>query len=310
MTALRVARGFAAGILAALMLALVVATPLPATGAGAQAGAGINPSPLFWKIEHGQSTLYLLGTFHLLKQDTRWLTPGITAALDSADQLLLEISEAEVDVGLVASIVRNKGMYAGAPGLQAALDSKTWQALVEQAAAIGIPEQMIGRFRPWYVSILLSIQYAQAEGFLAEYGAEAILTARAVAAGQPVLGLETADEQLSALADHPERIQVMMLEDTLQELEELPRILGDMTAAWVSGDEDAINALIVSGMLEIPELYDALIVRRNLNWIPLLEAHLKKPGVTFLAVGVGHLVGADSVIALLRDQGYKVESVK
>lgn len=297
------AHKFSARILAFLALTLVlVAAFLPVPRASAED----TPSPLLWKVEKGGATLYLFGTFHLLKPDTRWLNSGITGALDSADELVLEISEEQADVNLVAFIIRNKGLYRDAHGLQKALSKKTWAELVMRAEALGIPGQAIGRFHPWYASIVLSIQYAQAQGFLSEYGADAVLTARAKAAGIPVVGLETAHDQLSTLADHPKRIQVMMLEDTLAELEDLPRILDDMTRAWVSGDADAIDQLIVGGASEIPELFEAVIVQRNLNWLVPLEERLARPGVTFVAVGVAHLVGDDSVVALLRGKGYSV----
>lgn len=267
-------------------------------------------SPLLWKIEQGASTLYLFGTFHLLTEEVRWLDNRITGALDSAGELVLEMSEEQTDTGLVVSIIRNKGMYPGADGLRKILSAETWQDLLGQAAAVGIPQQMIGQFHPWYAAIVLTVAHAQAEGFLPEYGVEAILTARAKAAGKPVLGLETAQEQVSALADHPDRIQLMLLENTLQELTDLPRIFGDMTRAWVTGDEDALVELIIGSAREIPELYEALIVRRNRNWIPLLEARLNQPGVSFVAVGIGHLVGDDSVVTMLRDRGHSVQPVK
>ncbi len=285
----------------ALTLVLVAAfLPVPL------ATAEDSPSPLLWKIEKGGATLYLFGTFHLLKSDIRWLNSGITEALDSADELVLEISEEQADVNLVAFLIRNKGLYRDAHGLQKALSEETWAELVKRAEVLGIPEQAIGQFHPWYASIVLSIQYAQAQGFLSEFGAEAILTARAKAAGIPVVGLETAHDQLSTLADHPMRIQIMMLEDTLQELDDLPRILDDMTRAWVSGDGDAIDELIVGGVSKIPELFEAVIAQRNRNWIAPLEERLARSGVTFVAVGVAHLVGEDSVVALLRGKGYSV----
>lgn len=296
----------AALILALLLLAL--ATIFASVSVPARAGE--TGSPLLWKIEQGDSTLYLLGTFHLLTEDIHWLDDRITSALASADELVLEISEAETEPELVVKLVREKGMYRSAGGLQKTLSAGTWQDLVRQAATIGLPEQVLGQFRPWYAAIVLTIQYAQAQGFLPEYGVEAVLTARAKAAGTPILGLETAEEQLSMLAGHPDRIQILMLEDTLKQLEELPRILDEMTRVWVTGDEEGIEELIVGSASEIPELYEVLILQRNRNWIPLLAGRLQKPGVHFIAVGAAHLVGEDSVVALLRNEGYNVQLVK
>lgn len=297
---------FQALILAVLLMALAVLSVSLSTSAR----AGEASAPLLWKVEQGTSTLYLFGTFHLLTEETRWLDARITSALDAADELVLEMSEEQSDPNLVVSLVREKGMYLRAGELRKALSEEVWQNLVRQAGAVGIPAQVLGQFRPWYAAIVLTIQYAQAQGFQPEFGVEAVLTARAKASQVPVRGLETAQEQLSKLADHPERIQVMMLEDTLQQLEDLPRILEDMTRVWVTGDEEGIAKLIIGSAREIPELYDALVLQRNRNWIPLLTGRLQQPGVHFVAVGVAHLVGEDSVVAMLRDEGYSVHPVK
>ena len=267
-------------------------------------------SPLLWKIERGASTLYLFGTFHLLTADVVWLDERITSALESADELVLEIAAEQTDASLVTRLVREKGMYDTADGLQRVLSAETYDDLVKQAGAVGIPAQFIGRLRPWYASIMLSIQYAQVQGFRPEFGVEATLTALAKAHNTPVLGLETTEQQLSMLAGHSNRVQVLMLEDTLAQLEDLPRLLDDMTRAWVTGDEDGIADLIIGGASEIPELYEAAILQRNRNWIPFLEARLQKPGTYLVAVGVGHLVGDDSVVTLMREEGYRVRPVK
>lgn len=297
---------FAALILALLLLATaVISASLSVPASSEETG-----SPLLWKVEQGDSTLYLLGTFHLLTEDVRWMDDRIASALDSADELVLEISEEQTEPNLLVNLVREKGMYRRAGKLQELLSKETWQDLVQQAGGLGIPGQVIGQFRPWYAAIVLTLQYAQAQGFKPEFGVEAVLTVRAKAEGKPIRGLETAQQQLAALAGHSDRIQVLMLEDTLQQLDDLPRILDDMTQVWVTGDEDGIVELVIGSALEVPELYDALIQQRNRNWIPQLTGRLQQPGVFFVAVGVAHLVGEDSVVALLRDEGYDVQPVR
>jgi uncharacterized protein YbaP (TraB family) len=52
-----------------------------------------------------------------------------------------------------------------------------------------------------------------------------------------------------------------------------------------------------------PTLYDALLTKRNANWAKWISAKMDKPGVTFIAVGAGHLAGPTSVQALLPAYG-------
>ena len=56
-----------------------------------------------------------------------------------------------------------------------------------------------------------------------------------------------------------------------------------------------------------PQVYDALILRRNEAWAAEIAELMNGEGKALVAVGAGHLVGADSVPALLSAQGLDVE---
>jgi uncharacterized protein YbaP (TraB family) len=56
-------------------------------------------------------------------------------------------------------------------------------------------------------------------------------------------------------------------------------------------------------------LYQRLLTSRNANWAQWIEQRLQQPGTVFVAVGAGHLAGADSVQRQLRRRHVKVERV-
>jgi uncharacterized protein YbaP (TraB family) len=58
---------------------------------------------------------------------------------------------------------------------------------------------------------------------------------------------------------------------------------------------------------EAPELYKVILVDRNVDWANQIEEKLKGKGTSFIAVGSGHLVGADSVQVQLARKGIKAE---
>ena len=60
---------------------------------------------------------------------------------------------------------------------------------------------------------------------------------------------------------------------------------------------------------DIAEYEHLLLTNRNRNWIPKIEQLISEQA-TFIAVGAGHLGGADGVISLLRKQGYVVTPIK
>ena len=49
-----------------------------------------------------------------------------------------------------------------------------------------------------------------------------------------------------------------------------------------------------------------LLDNRNKNWVAQLKKILKKENV-FIAVGCGHLVGSNGLIALLKKEGYSLK---
>jgi len=49
-----------------------------------------------------------------------------------------------------------------------------------------------------------------------------------------------------------------------------------------------------------------VLVQRNRNWIAPIEALMQEERRTLVVVGVGHLVGEDSVTQMLQAEGYTV----
>jgi uncharacterized protein YbaP (TraB family) len=62
--------------------------------------------------------------------------------------------------------------------------------------------------------------------------------------------------------------------------------------------------------VEEPELYAALLTNHNASWVTQIEGILAGKGVSFMAVGAGHLIGPDSVIAMLAARGVRAERVQ
>ena len=56
-----------------------------------------------------------------------------------------------------------------------------------------------------------------------------------------------------------------------------------------------------------PGVYRSLVVARNRRWVDAIMDRLNGKGEAVMVVGVGHLVGPDSVPALLRARGVSVD---
>ncbi len=292
-------------IIRPLFLILVLAAA--AVGVAPPASAG---GPPLWRAEAGLATFHFLGTFHLLTPEVEWNTPEIIAAFDASDKMVLELSPEQQSPGLIAFLIAQKGIYKGGKTLKDEIGDEEYLRLVGQASALGFPESMLRSFKPWYAAVAMTVQFSQVHGFDPEYGVEKVLSQEARHAGKPIIGLETADEQLSALADLPMDIQIKMLSETLDELASLPDTWGAMIVAWAEGDIETLEELMFQFLNTEPQVYEQLITARNRNWVGRINSLASKQGSYLIAVGVAHLIGPDSLLKMLAAEGYQIERIE
>ncbi|HEV7228797.1 TraB/GumN family protein [Brevundimonas sp.] len=295
------------GLAAALVGAPAAwAQEAPAARAVPQAAAGTGPA--LWVIKDADSTIYLFGTVHVLRPTTAWGSPAVDAAFDSADVIYFEITNPD-DVAAAQPLMLQYGMSPQRP-LNTLLTEAEYAKLGEAAGVVGVPVELLNQMRPWLVALTLSISPVVKAGYDPMSGVELVLRARAQAAGKPLKGLETLEEQIRILAGFPEEAQLAFLRQTLESYEEATTQLDGLVAAWAAGDVEGIERLGVAEMASEPVIYDAMLTKRNTNWANQIETMLEGEGTVFIAVGAAHLAGDDSVQAILARRGVTSERVQ
>jgi uncharacterized protein YbaP (TraB family) len=167
---------------------------------------------------------------------------------------------------------------------------------------LGIPSAAFDPFEPWAAAITMSLLAAQKSGFDPNSGVERQLTAAAKVSNKPIGGLETMAFQLGVFDSLPEAEQIAFLVETAKMIDDVGSTTDKMVAMWASAETESLGRLMNEGLTS-RTLYDALLTKRNANWAQWISAQMKKPGVTFMAVGAGHLAGPTSVQALLPAYG-------
>lgn len=282
-------------------LALVV---LLATGA-----SPVLAEPALWVIKDKDSTIYLFGTIHVLKPATQWRSPKITKAFGAAEDVVTEIVEPD-DPAVARGLMLRYGIDRATP-LSAKLKPETYAKLQVATKAMGYPPQAMDPMRPWMAAITVSLTPLLQAGYDPESGVEKKLTAEAKAAGKPIVGFETLEQQLRFFADMTPGQEAQLLESTLDEVDEGPAKVEALVTAWAAGDQAALKTQMIDEMQrDYPEIYKLLLVDRNRDWAGQLKAKLAGSGVSFVAVGAGHLTGPDSVQAQLAKLGIKAERLE
>jgi uncharacterized protein len=280
------------GLAAALTGALALFAAAPAAAA-----------PALWKVQGRHATVYLFGTIHTLHPDTMWHSPKIDAAFRAAGTLYEELPNID-DPSIYPPLVQKYGLDP-AHALTGKLDPTARARLMAVAAALGAPMAQLEPLRPWFAAVQLSTLRLVRAGYDPNAGVDLELKALAAAQGKASAGFETAEQGFRTLADLPEPLQVRFLLATLDEADKGPASLDQVVEAWSAGDVERLQKLIGESLrLKYPELYGPVFVERNRAFAARIEALLKGKGIYFVAIGAGHLVGADSVQADLAKDGF------
>lgn len=294
-----------AGPTSALAQAVAPAQPVAPSAVPVAEGNG----PALWVIKDADSTLYLFGTVHVLRPTTAWGSARVDAAFDSASEVYLEITNPD-DQAAVVPLIQQHGLSLDKP-LSSRLSAAEMADLTAAAESMGASAAQFEPLKPWLVALTLSVAPLVKAGYDPKSGVELILRARADAAGKPVKGLETIDEQIRILAGLSDETQLAFLRTTLESFENATTELDGMVAAWADGDVVKLKELGIDDMREeSEEVYQALLVRRNTNWAGQIQTLLAGSGTTFIAVGAAHLAGDDSVQAILEQRGVQVDRVE
>ena len=266
----------------------------------------VKAEPAMWVIRDADSTIYLIGTMHLLKHDTDWNAAKVKKTVQESTELWLELADADNQAAL-APLMAKYGVDPTHP-LSTKLSGEQRKRLEKTAATYGIPTATLEQLQPWLAAVVLAIGPITKAGYDPKAGVERILSAQATAEGDKIRGLETAEEQFRIFNDLSEKEQVAFLMGILDDLDKGIELLDQLAKAWMDGDVDTITRLSVDELKrESPAVYQKVIVQRNIRFSEKIAEILKGSGVQQIAVGAAHLAGPDSVQAQLAKRGIKVE---
>lgn len=274
--------------------------------AEASHGAG---EPAVWTLSDEDTTIYIMGTVHLLRPDLDWRSDEIDTALVEAGTLVFEADVSSQEAAReMMQFISTRAVFTDGRQLTSLLDPSEQAELQAALDYLDYPLGAMQTFRPWYAAVNLSVLQMKKDGFDPSAGVEQVLEREGKAAGKDFAYLETIEEQLGRFANLPDDEQVDFLISSAESVEEGSEMLDVLVSEWEDGDVAGLAALMSNpDMMGSQAVYDALLKERNQDWVPKIEAMLDAPGTVLVAVGAGHLAGEDSVIALLRAEGHEVE---
>ncbi len=277
--------------------------PLPAAEGRERHGGRFERGLLFEIAKPGQPKSHVFGTIHVGDPRVLDLPVPVSQAFDGSRALLVEVllDEAGLEAFSAQMLLE--------PGKT--LTGEIGPVLFERVAPLleryAIPREAAMRLRPWAAFTTLNLPPPTTQLPL-----DLVLMHKAQEDGKTILGLESIEEQTSALGALPLNDQIALLRDTVCHYAAIQAEVAELVRAYLDRDLGALMAQAekyqTSGQERYSRLMDSLLWKRNRRMVERMETRLPR-GFTFVAVGALHLVGERGILALIEDRGYRVSRV-
>lgn len=261
---------------------------------------------LLWQVSKpGVKPSYVFGTIH--SEDKRVLAllknaPGIKA--QNADAVIIET---ELDANSTAVFVQAM-FFTDGRRMSQLLSPVMYKRAIAAGATRGLPADQLDLLKPWALMTVLAMPAPETGMFL-----DMTLYKSAVARGARVAGLETPQEQVAAMDGLTMSDQVVLLEDTIEEFDELPKLLESLTQAYLNRDIAGMEAMYdEQASKKNKDVEDRLktriLFKRNDVMVERMQKWLAS-GNSFIAVGALHLTGERGILRQLNDKGWALKVV-
>ena len=290
-----------------------------AAAEAARADDLVNGDGLLWRIEKpGLAPSYLFGTIHSTDESALEVARRAAQSINGSKVVATELGGPidTIEKANITAATLAKALDRDHDTFEGAVAPEDRQKIEKLISSLGYPAEFAHHLKPWFLAILTALPKCEAERetlnlpevdqFLAE-------TARD--SGVKVIGLETAEEQLAAIANmRPEVVATLLtltardpgLNDNLYAT--MLRLYRESRPAEILAVSDALGGLSDTERAAQDEFMLALLQARNATMAER-AAPLLASGGAFIAVGALHLAGKTGLVERFRAQGYTVTKV-
>lgn len=259
---------------------------------------------LLWKIEaaHLSKPSYLYGTMHSHDKRAHMFGDSVLVKLNECDAVALELVTGEMEENPFAMFELMMMKDTTLDMLLNEEDYNLVKAYVEEN--LEIFSMLVDKIKPIFTSVMLSESMMRNDK---AYTVDDFFERKAKEVGKRTIGIETAEEQMSALDQISLREQAAMLAEQIKTEDEDVELFEQLMEHYKNQDLDGMMKIYKSE--EMPEMFDeALVTKRNHIMAHRMDSIIRMQP-TFNAVGALHLAGDEGVIALLKKKGYALTPV-
>jgi len=260
---------------------------------------------LLWQISGKdlKQKSYLFGTFHLMCRSDIQFSNQLKTAINNASELYMELDMDDPAVMLGGMMMMNMKDGKKLKDLYTPAEYEKVSSFFKDS--LHMPLNFLEGVKPYF---LVAMMYPKMMPCKSVSGVEEELMKLARQNKKEIKGLETLEFQAAVFDTIPYEQQAKELLKSIDSLPSYTLYFDSMVQVYKNQQLDKMETLFNDEDFGMDEYKDILLDDRNKNWVNQLNTIMKKESV-FVAVGAGHLVGDQGLIALLKKEGYTLKPV-
>ncbi len=253
--------------------------------------------------------MYFGGTIHLLREQDFPLPEPFDKAYEASSVLVFETDIGQAETIEFQQKLLAKASFPGDSTVEDVLNEESMKLLEKECADLGLGFSQLKKLRPSILIVTLVAIHYQKIGINSP-GVDVHFQKRGLEDSKEILTLETVEEQIELITEMGKGHENEFVQHSLEDLKEVENELMKLINSWKEGKSKENEEELQEMKTEFPELYDELVLERNNNWLPQIEALFDNESTEFVLVGNLHLHGEDGLLNQLKNKGYQISQVK
>ncbi|MDM1499936.1 TraB/GumN family protein [Myroides odoratimimus] len=259
----------------------------------------ISEKSLLWEVSGKglNKPSYVLGTFHILCKDELIISDKVQKALDSAEQLALEVNFSDP-----VELAYMQKMFVSEQSLSSQLSQEElaeFGAILKEEYNLEL-EQVNNFSTIALVGLMMSkLVSCEVKGYDLE------LFEKALQANKSIIGLEHFIDQQKVMES---MYSPKELVNQFKEVNAYKENYNEMKQSFLDEDIEALYEFGTDPKFVPTKFKKDLLDNRNIKWVAKMPEIMKEKSTVF-AVGSAHLGGEYGVLKLLEKEGYQVKAV-
>lgn len=281
-----------------------------ATSAGGMLPAWAEAHPVLYKVKNRSAQVYVFGFGEA--KDWSWLTPTIRAAFEESKEVWFETPPPNPNPPPnppPPQTQRPQAPPSQERSLFSVLKPELSERLLAAAEKYGVPRDRLEHVPVWRAYFIINGAYLAKIGMQnlgIDNFSDTVLSKMAFKSGKSV------KSEFATDGDAMNYFVSMTEPESSERLEFLLDYLSDEEGGkradrydWIEGANN--NRTIDNMRIKFPLLYQNEQVRRNVEWAKRIESLLSQGGTYFVAIGLQHTLGPDSVQNKMKQLGLRLQ---